>query len=59
MVHVDLEVLKKVWYNIGYKNVSWTDNQYSELKALDNWQRNEVLKAHKKGIDDRFNFPVL
>lgn len=59
MVHVDLEAQKQVWYNIGLKGINWTDEQYEVLKALDNWQRNEVLKAHSKGVDDRFNFPVL
>ena len=53
MVHVDLEVLKKKWYTIGNTDRQWTNDEFIELKTLDNWQRNEVLKAHAKGVNDR------
>lgn len=59
MVHVDLEVQKKIWYDIGFKGLEWNDAQYSTLKALDRYQRDQVLEAHKKGINDRLDFPVL
>ena len=59
MVHVDLEAMKKYWYNIGYTGGTWSQEEYDKLKALDGYHRNQVLEANKKGIDDRFNFPVL
>jgi hypothetical protein len=59
MVHVDLEAMKKYWYNVGYRDIQWSDEEYQKLKSLDNYQREQVLEANKKGINDRFNFPVL
>lgn len=53
MIHVELDSIKQKWYEIGNTDRQWTDREYAELKSLDKWQRNEVLKAHKKGVDDR------
>ena len=53
MVHVELDAIKQKWYEIGNSDRQWTDSEYAELKSLDNWQRNEVLKAHQKGVNDR------
>lgn len=59
MVHVDLEVQKKVWYDIGLKGINWSDAQYAALKALDRYQREQVLEAHQKGVNDRIDLEVL
>lgn len=53
MIHAELDAIKQKWYTIGNTDRQWTDDEYTELKALDNWQRNEVLKAHAKGVADR------
>ena len=53
MIHTELDTIKQKWYAIGNTDRQWTDDEYAELKALDNWQRNEVLKAHAKGVSDR------
>lgn len=53
MIHAELDAIKQKWYTIGNTDRQWTNDEYTELKALDNWQRNEVLKAHAKGVADR------
>ena len=52
MVHVDLETLKNRYYNIGNGKTMLTTSDVEQLKALDAWQRNEVLEQHQAGVDD-------
>ena len=52
MVQVDLEELRKVWYNLGLKWETISGKNAEVFNSLDRWQKQELAHEYLKGNAD-------
>lgn len=52
MIHVDMNNLIKVWYDMAKNNKSISVDKKVLFDTLDSWQRQELKNAYEQGVND-------